>query len=128
MRIINSFRKFRLMAEGHPVFQSLSLAANCPIRRTGWLLDHITFRRAIPGHGPANRPSMAGAHLAAVHEVNPALRYLAVVHQQSRRPTRVRLDMSIPMKCAIQKHYWSRHSRARDKIENVVAVAGTTIE
>src|SRR5262249_13954016 len=63
VRIENAFRQLRLMAKRHAAHLPGSLAADRPIGRARRLLDHIAPGLAVPGHRPADGPTMTRSHL-----------------------------------------------------------------
>src|SRR5581483_7913815 len=128
LRIKNPFRQFRFVTKGHPAGFQVPLATNGPIRGTRRLLDDIRFVDAIPGHRPTDGPTVARTHLAAVHKIDSALRHTATIDQQPRGPARVRLNVTVPMKRAVQQNDWAGGPRAGDEVKNVAARRRTTIE
>src|ERR1700733_13677537 len=58
--INDSLKKHRPFPKWHRREVLLADAADGPIDRAGRPLDNETFRHAIPYHGPAGRPAVAG--------------------------------------------------------------------
>ena len=91
-------------------------------------MDQIVLRRAIPDYPPTHGPAVARTHFAAIHEFDAALRDFTSVHEQSRGPALMRLDVAIPLVLAVEQHVGPRRSRASDEVEDVIAIASAVIE
>src|SRR6266851_6978585 len=99
-----------------------------PIRRTWWHLNQIRLRHIVPCDSPAHRPAVAGAHCASVHQVDPAIRHLATIHQQASGPALVWLHVSVAVEDAIQYNVGSLLRWADSDVEDVVAGRATAVE
>ncbi len=91
LRIDNSLGQQRTAVEGAGFLFLRADAADRPVGRAGRVLNDVVFGIAIPGHAPAHRPAVAGAHHAAVHQIDAAVGHRAIVDQQTGRPPHVRL-------------------------------------
>src|SRR5580698_3893956 len=81
--------------DGHWLALSLALGADDPIDRAGRKLCDELVGSGVPDDRPADGPAVAGAHFAAVDEMNAAAVDVHIVHQKAGRPALVRLDSLI---------------------------------
>src|SRR5688500_9813282 len=89
-------------AEGAGGGAVLAEATDQPVLHAGRVLDDVVRRFAVPDHAPAHRPAVAGAHRAAVAQLDAPGGDLATVVHQPRRPALMRFRAARPRERAVQ--------------------------
>ena len=112
VRVQGAGGQHRAAAEGARRLLVLAGAADHPVHHPGRVLDDVVLGLAVPDHAPAHRPAVAGAHRAAVAQLDAAVGGAAVVVQHAGGPALVRLGAAVAGEGAVEHDDRARTRRA----------------
>jgi len=106
----------------------LAAVADGPVGCAWRLLYEKAGGGVVPEDGPADGPAVAGAHGAAILEVDAAVGDVAAIDQQAGGPALVGFDAAVTCEAAVQDDDGALLAGLRGEEEDIVAVAGDAVE
>ena len=114
--------------DGHGGGLLLAAVADGPVGCAWRSLHQETGGGVVPEDRPADGPAMAGAHGAAVLEVDAAVGDVAAIDKQAGGPALVGFDAAVACEAAVQDDDGALLAGLRGEEEDVVAMAGDAVE